>query len=527
MVQLIIPHTGERHKRRAHAAETIPFRYGSRETRGCDTKMQNKKINMTEINGIQLYFAGIYSKYKILEKLGLTFVGMRDIITGDLFRRQNDFSIFSLFGTRRLGRRKASPPVFGGCAATNGAAAVESGGNVRFGALMIREGTGIKMKKMLALALAATLAVSMTACKAVGEKPEEPVQTSVSETSVYSQQEESGSAEKTGETQAPLPPETTESTAAPATEPPVPALAVGETQTVADVCEFSVDDTSISARVEPPQPGGYYTYYEADRGKVYVDICVAYKNLSNRSIGADDTMSATLLYAETYRYTGFSIIEKDSRSNFTYSNITDIAPLSTEYIHYLFEVPAEVETSGASVEARLSIGGQSYQLIVREGGGAPASGSDPANPGKTSGAVARGERISTPNAEASIDFSAIAARIEPPQPDDYYSYYDADAGKVYVDICFAYKNLASDEVDADEIISATLTYAGQYEYAGFTIIEEDNRGDFTYANITGIAPLATEYVHYLFEVPAEVETSGEAIEISFFIDGSSFTYTVR
>ena len=96
-----------------------------------------------------------------------------------------------------------------------------------------------------------------------------------------------------------------------------------------------------------------------------------------------------------------------------------------------------------------------------------------------------------------------------------------------MDICFAYKNLASDEVDADEIISATLTYAGQYEYAGFTIIEEDNRGDFTYANITGIAPLATEYVHYLFEVPAEVETSGEAIEISFFIDGSSFTYTVR
>lgn len=482
---------------------------------------------MTAINEISLYFDDIYKKCEIPEKLGLTFVGMRDIIADGLFRRQNDFSIFSLFGTRGLKRRKASPPVLGGCAATNGAAAVKSGWNVRFGALMIREGTGIKMKKMLALALAATLAISMTACKAGGEKPEEPVQTSVSETSVHSQQEESGSAEKTGETEAPLPPETTESTAAPATEPPVPALAVGETQTVADVCEFSVDDTSISARVEPPQPGGYYTYYEADRGKVYVDICVAYKNLSNRSIGADDTMSATLLYAETYRYTGFSIIEKDSRSNFTYSNITDIAPLSTEYIHYLFEVPAEVETSGASVEARLSIGGQSYRLIVREGGGAPASGSDPADPGKTSGAVARGERISTPNAEASIDFSAIAARIEPPQPDDYYSYYDADAGKVYVDICFAYKNLASDEVDADEIISATLTYAGQYEYAGFTIIEEDNRGDFTYANITGIAPLATEYVHYLFEVPAEVETSGEAIEISFFIDGSSFTYTVR
>ena len=59
------------------------------------------------------------------------------------------------------------------------------------------------------------------------------------------------------------------------------------------------------------------------------------------------------------------------------------------------------------------------------------------------------------------------------------------------------------------------------------MIEENSRGDFTYSNITSIAPLATEYVHYLFAVPAEVDTSSESVEITFTIGGNTYTYTVR
>ena len=76
-------------------------------------------------------------------------------------------------------------------------------------------------------------------------------------------------------------------------------------------------------------------------------------------------------------------------------------------------------------------------------------------------------------------------------------------------------------------MSAMLTYAGKYEYTGFSMIEESNRGDFTYSNITSIAPLTTEYLHYLCEVPAEAETSSEAIEIEFVIGGNTYSYKVR
>ena len=96
-----------------------------------------------------------------------------------------------------------------------------------------------------------------------------------------------------------------------------------------------------------------------------------------------------------------------------------------------------------------------------------------------------------------------------------------------MDICFAYKNTSERKVGADEIISAKLKYAGKYEYTGFTTIEEDSRGDFTYTNITSISPLSTEYVHYLFSVPEEVKTSTESIEITFVIDGNTYTYKLR
>lgn len=130
-------------------------------------------------------------------------------------------------------------------------------------------------------------------------------------------------------------------------------------------------------------------------------------------------------------------------------------------------------------------------------------------------------------AEFCLEYSAIATKISPPSPDSYYTYYEAEKGKTYVDICFAYKNLETSAIDADEIISGTLYYGEKYAYSGFSIIEEDNRRNFTYTSITDVKPLATEYIHYLFEVPEEVGTSTNPISILITIDGNSYTYILR
>jgi uncharacterized membrane protein len=306
------------------------------------------------------------------------------------------------------------------------------------------------------------------------------------------------------------------------------AITIQETIEIPDACEFFVDYTNITDDVMPPSPSSWYSHYEADDGKVYVDVCVAYKNLSTKDVGADEILNATLVYGGKYQYTGFSMIEESSRSDFTYSNITSISPLSLEYLHYLFEVPEEIETSDGALTALLNIEGVQYSIVVREGTEGEVSTLNENAVAKTSGTIKDGEVIAIANnCEFYVDYSDITDDVMPPQPEDWYSHYEADDGKVYVDFCVAYKNWKSQNVGADDVISAKLSYAGKYEYTGFSMIEESSRGDFTYSNITSIAPLATEYLHFLFEVPAEAGTSSESIEINFTIGGNTYSYTVR
>lgn len=302
-------------------------------------------------------------------------------------------------------------------------------------------------------------------------------------------------------------------------------IAVGETVTT-DICEFTVDYVNITNDVMPPQPGDWYSHYEAEAGKVYVDFCVAYKNTDTSNIDADKTVSGKLIYSGKYEYTGFSMIEQENRSDFTYSNITSIAPLSTEYVHYLFSVPEEVEISGAEIVLKMNIGEGEYKIVVRESNGTVTENTNQ-QMGKKSGEVVLGEVVVTKHSEFNIDYSDITNDVMPPQPGDWYSHYEAESGKLYVDVCFAYKNTSGNNVGADDVISAKLKYAGKYEYTGFSMIEEESRSDFTYSNITSIAPLSTEYVHYLFEVPEEVGESGESVEITFTVDGNTYTYKAR
>ena len=380
------------------------------------------------------------------------------------------------------------------------------------------------MKRFLAILLVAMMLLSLAACGSTepeifgndsGNNAAPPQETP----------DDGGSNVPTDAPQNPAP------TAPPQKPSPVTGatpLGIQETVTNTDVGEFFVDYTDITDDVMPPQPGSWYSHYEAEAGKVYIDICVSYKNLRTSDQDADEIMNGVLVFGDKYEFRGFSMIEEDNRSDFTYSNITSIAPLSTEYLHYLFSVPEEVENSDGSLVAVLTIDGTRYSVVVREGRDGEVATFNPDAAEKSGGAVVLGEWISLKNTcEFSVDYSDITNDVMPPQPGDWYSHYEAEDGKVYVDLCIAYRNLTSAGVDADEVVSAKLTYAGKYEFRGFSMIEEKGRSDFTYSNITSISPLATEYVHYLFEVPAEVASSSEPIVITFTIGGNSYTYTVR
>ena len=80
-------------------------------------------------------------------------------------------------------------------------------------------------------------------------------------------------------------------------------------------------------------------------------------------IGADGVGSVKIKYADKYEYTSFSIIEDGG--DFTYSNITNIDPLTVGKPHYLFDIPDEVANNEDSIVAYITIKGSTYELKIR------------------------------------------------------------------------------------------------------------------------------------------------------------------
>lgn len=292
--------------------------------------------------------------------------------------------------------------------------------------------------------------------------------------------------------------------------------------------ELTLESVNITDDVMPPKPASYYQHYEAEEGKMYVDICFAYKNLAASAVGADEILTGTLLYCGRYKYRGSTTIEEENRGSFGYANITSIDPLATEYLHYLFEIPESAAESDGSLTATIFTGDEAYTVPVREGD--PSYKEQPAGKAvlKDSGSIEAGSVIAIPDiCEFSVESANITDDVMPPKPADYYNHYEAADGKTYVDLSIAYKSWKDSDVGADEVVSGKLFYAGKYEYSGSVTIEEESRGSFGYANITSIAPLMTEYLHLLFEVPDEVADSGEPISVNLTVNGKDYSYKVR
>lgn len=140
-------------------------------------------------------------------------------------------------------------------------------------------------------------------------------------------------------------------------------IKVGETITTKNK-EITVNSVDFSYKVEPEDTSGYYNYYSADSGKVYIAIDVDVKNLQKSDINCDEVMKVTADYNGGYSYSGFSIVE-DGTLGFSYSNINNIAPLETIGMRYLIDCPEEVATADAPLIITFSVDGEKYNYQMR------------------------------------------------------------------------------------------------------------------------------------------------------------------
>ena len=124
---------------------------------------------------------------------------------------------------------------------------------------------------------------------------------------------------------------------------------INKSITVSNCSKFSIQDIEFSRRVLPPNTSGYYTYYEAkDPGSTFMDIIVNVTNLDTIAKTAEDLVSISIIYDNSYNYSSSPIVV-DSNGDFTYSLINSIQPLLSQTAHYLITVPNQVEYSSKSL----------------------------------------------------------------------------------------------------------------------------------------------------------------------------------
>lgn len=143
-------------------------------------------------------------------------------------------------------------------------------------------------------------------------------------------------------------------------------IETGQNVVIDDYCEFVITSTTFSKKIMPPRPDSFYSYYEAKEPKTtYLDVVIDIKSLLTTGKIADEFATVKIVYNDKYEYSTFSTIEEDNGSDFTYTNITSIEPLKRGILHFLAEVPEEVESGDESVIAIVTIYNQNYKYTIR------------------------------------------------------------------------------------------------------------------------------------------------------------------
>lgn len=322
-------------------------------------------------------------------------------------------------------------------------------------------------------------------------------------------------------------------------EAPVPVypdtLAMNDTMLYQGQFEITMLSSELATRVDPSAPGDFYNYYEVDDPqKVYAHSVFLVKNLSGSAKPADSFFDITLTYDGQYEYTGFSAIEEDGGSDFTYTSITSVAPLTSAKIHMLVEVPKEVQDSGKPLVYTVKAGGHQVTVTEEAGTGerwvmaeeqpvADLSDWRELKPLTKDVAVTSGEY-----AEITVKEAQLTTTVKPSNPGSFHSYYEVkDPGKIYGHLAVSFKNLMPIGKAADEALQVRLIYDDKFEYRGFSAIEESGGGDLTYTSITKIDPLMTEQLHYIFEMPAEAQDSGKPIVFIVRADDTEYAFEMR
>lgn len=287
------------------------------------------------------------------------------------------------------------------------------------------------------------------------------------------------------------------------------AMSLEQANQLGSTVEYTLVYGYAAEKVLPPIPSSVYSYYEADAGNTYITLVMDVKNLDSKAVDADQLMDVKL-QAGAAKFDSNCVVEEDGGTDLGYSNITQIQPLETARLYYLFETPATVDTSNLRVTVSKGRNNQQSALDL---------------------AIFK-DRVQTwYSGQAVTDDNTLHAQLEgiyfsdtlyPPHADGYYHYYEADQGKTYLIAKMTVKNLKGTDLEYDAIAGVSCVYDGKYTYQAATVHEAEEGADLNDYSSEAIKPLETGILYYMMEVPEEVENG--PVVVKFYCLGQYYEY---
>lgn len=276
---------------------------------------------------------------------------------------------------------------------------------------------------------------------------------------------------------------------------------------VEDTVQYEIINVFKSSKVQAPLGGGLY--YTPESGNEFIIVEAKVKSLLAQSTDLSEVLTMSLtVNGQAYAATAYELSENDS----DVSQAWAIEPLAETKMYFACQVPKGVSTDGMVLN--VISGGKTSTT--------PVSITDFESKksfieiGKE---ITDGETLS-----ATVEKVYFTSKISPSNPDSYYSYYEAENGKIYLAMKVKVKNLKGDDLQCEDIAGVKCVYNDKYEYDAASCVEEDEGSDLTYTNITSIAPLDTTVMYYYIEMPKDAENGSS--EISMYILGETYYYQV-
>lgn len=131
--------------------------------------------------------------------------------------------------------------------------------------------------------------------------------------------------------------------------------------------EITIEEVKFGQRIDPPDMSGYFaTYYQVkDTDNTFLATTINAKNISNLDLGADKVCTVNVKYKNSYTYNSFDVVDGGSLG-FTYTNITNIKPLTSKKVYYLAEMPKTIaDETDTPVEIEIKFENQTYYYKIR------------------------------------------------------------------------------------------------------------------------------------------------------------------